>query len=364
MKAFYQLTLAQLRIFFRNRQALFWILSFPFFFMFIFGLLFDNDRATTYELSIVDLDQSPMSKQIKQSFQEQDLFKISSDQDLKTANEKLKKGEIDLFIVFPQNFSEQLKNKQQTPASIEVYYSHQNANQLQSILPVVEGNIDAISKKITQYQPVILPKMKEISGLRLTYLDFLVPGIIAMQIMSNNMNGVAGQIASWRERGVLRRMQGTTLTASTFIASQIAARLLINGLQALLLLLIGYFLFDVGIHGSIVDVIWFIILGTLTFMSIGLIIASLAKTPESAGPIAGFLSFPLMFLGGVFFPISNMPTYLQPVVQALPIAHLSTAFREIMNAGTPLTELLPEMGWLCLWLVVGFTLATRLFKWE
>src|SRR5690606_4998948 len=128
MKAFYQLTLAQLRIFLRNRQALIWILLFPFFFMFIFGLLFQNDRATTYELSIVDLDKSPMSQQIKQSFQQQNLFKISTDQEIKTAQAKLEKGEIDLFIILPQNLATQLKEQQKTPASIEVYYSHQNAN--------------------------------------------------------------------------------------------------------------------------------------------------------------------------------------------------------------------------------------------
>ena len=364
MKAFYQLTLAQLRIFLRNRQALIWILLFPFFFMFIFGLLFDNNQPTTYKLSIVDLDQSSLSKQIKQSLQKQNLFKISSDTQIKAAEEKLKKGKIDLLLVFPQNFSTQLKNKPPMPATVDVYYNYQNASQLQTSLSIINGHIDAISKKMTHYKPLIQTKTKEISGLKLSYLDFLVPGIIAMQIMSNNMNGVAGQIASWRERGVLRRMQGTTLKASTFIASQITARLLLNGLQALLLLFIGYFLFDVNIHGSIASVILFIILGTLTFMSIGFIIASLAKTPESAGPIAGFLSFPLMFLGGVFFPISNMPTYLQPIVNALPISHLSNAFREIMNSGTSLADLLPNIGWLCAWLVIGFVIATRLFKWE
>jgi len=364
MKAYYQLTLAQIRIFLRNRQVLFWSLMFPFFFMFIFGLLFQSDQSTTYKLSILDLDQSPISKQIQQSLRKQNIFETSIETQLNVAQEKLKKGKIDVLVVFPQNFASQLKNHKQSPASVEVYYNQQNAARLQTALTIINSHMDAISKKMTHYQPLILTKTKEISGLHLTYLDFLLPGIIAMQIMSNNMNGVAGQIASWRERGVLRRMQGTTLKASTFIASQITARLILNGLQALLLLLIGYFLFDVSIHGSVASVILFIILGTLTFMSIGFIIASLAKTPESAGPIAGFLSFPLMFLGGVFFPISNMPSYLQPIIETLPITHLSTAFRETMNGGTPLIELLPEIGWLCAWLVVGFILATRLFKWE
>lgn len=364
MKAYYQLTLAQLRLFIRNKQALIWMLLFPFFFMFLFGLLFDNDRPTTYTLSIVDLDQSSLSSQLKQTFRKQTLFKTTQDKDLETAKEKLKKGKIDLILLLPKGFSKQVTTYQQTPATIEVYYNDKNFTQARTGLTIIESSVDAISKKITQYQPAIQTKTNEVSGLSLKYLDFLVPGIIAMQIMSNNMNGVAGQIASWRERGVLRRMQGTMLKASTFIASQITARLVLNGLQAILLMLIAYLVFDVQIHGSILNVTLFIILGTLTFMSLGFIIASLAKTPESAGPIAGFLSFPLMFLGGVFFPISNMPSYLQPIVKAIPISHLSTAFREIMNVGTPLTQLLPELSWLCAWLIIGFLIATRLFKWE
>lgn len=366
MKAYYQLTLAQLRIFIRNRQALFWIMLFPFFFMFIFGLLFDNDQPTTYTVHVIDNDQSEISKQIIQTLSKQTIFKLATKQNIESEKNNLKKGQTDLLIVFPKDFSKQIpKNEHGNhPAVIEVFYNDKNFAQARTALTVIEGNIDGVSKQLTKYKPVIKTNTKEVSGLSLKYLDFLVPGIIAMQIMTNNMNGVAGQIASWRERGILRRMQGTTLKASTFIAAQITSRLVLNGIQAILLLLIAYLVFDVSIQGSIAWVLLLIILGTLTFMSLGFVIAALAKSPESAGPIAGFLSFPLMFLGGVFFPISGMPEYLQPIVKTIPISHLSTALREIMNVGAPLAELLPEIGWLCAWTVGSFLLATRLFKWE
>jgi ABC-2 type transport system permease protein len=99
-------------------------------------------------------------------------------------------------------------------------------------------------------------------------------------------------------------------------------------------------------------------------MSIGFIIAALAKTPESAGPIAGFISFPLLFLGGVFFPIKNMPDWLQPAVNTLPIAHLSTALRQVMNVGASLTDLWQEAALLGGWMVVAFVIASLSFKWE
>lgn len=364
MSAFFQLTIAQLRIFIRNKQALIWMLLFPFFFMFIFGIFLDNDKPTTYRISVIDQDQSELSKSIIKGLTKQEIFENEPSPSIVAGKQKLKNAKIDLLIVFPNNFAQQVAKKQQSPGLVDVYFNDKNLTQARTALAVMESVIDGVSKKMTHYQPVIQTNQLEVSGLSLKYLDFLVPGIIAMQIMTMNMNGVAGQIASWRERGVLRRMQGTMLKASTFIAAQITARLVLNGLQALLLLLVAYFAFDVKIQGSIFGVILFILLGTLTFMSIGFIIAGLAKTPESAGPIAGFLSFPLLFLGGVFFPISNMPEYLQPIVKGIPISQLSNALREIMNVGTPLTGLLPEFAWLCGWLVVGFVVATRVFKWE
>ncbi|WP_010175946.1 ABC transporter permease [Bacillus coahuilensis] len=228
----------------------------------------------------------------------------------------------------------------------------------------MNGIIDQYSKELVDYEPLVTIEKVGIEALNIRYVDFLIPGIVAMMIMSNNMNGVAGQISAWRERGILRRMQGTRLKASTFIAAQITARLLLNGSQALLVVLIANLVFGINVEGSWLALIFFIALGTLAFMSLGFIIAGIAKNPESAGPIAGFASFPMLFLGGVFFPISNMPEFIQPIVKILPIAHLSSALRETMNIGTAFLELAPETLILFGWLIGGFAIASYVFKWE
>jgi ABC-2 type transport system permease protein len=217
---------------------------------------------------------------------------------------------------------------------------------------------------MTGYVPVVGIEPLGVQALQLRYIDFLVPGIVAMMIMSNNLNGVAGQIASWRERGVLRRMQSTPLKSSTFIAAQITARLVLNVAQALIVLLVGSLIFGTQVNGSWLLLLLFVVLGTLTFMSIGFIIAGVAKTPESAGPISGVISFPLMFLGGVFFSVSSMPEFLQPIVKSIPITQLSTALRQVMNVGAGLGDLWLEALLLSIWLVISFVVATFTFKWE
>ncbi|MBP0724990.1 ABC transporter permease [Bacillus sp. RG28] len=365
MRAYFQLTLAQLRIYFRNRQAMIWTLVFPFFFMIIFGLLFNDGNNATYSVKLVDLDQSQTSKQVVSILEKQKPLKINEVTQEEKAKNLLKNGKTDFVIVIPNGFQQQIpKNATTQPAKIEVLYNEKNISQVQTGLAVIQATVDGASKAISNYVPKFAIQQKGISGVTLKYLDFLVPGIVAMQIMNSNLNGVAGQIASWRERGVLRRMQGTTLRASTFIAAQITARLILNSLQAMLTILVGYFAFDVSIRGSFLLLILFVVLGTLTFMSIGFIIASLAKSPESAGPIAGFISFPLMFLGGVFFPVSGMPSYLQGFVKTIPITHLSSAMREIMNTGASFSDLSSDFWWLLVWMVVSFIIATKAFRWD
>lgn len=366
MSAYWQLTISQLRLFGRNRQVLFWTLFFPIFFMILLGSFLGEGDNMSLSGLVVNEDNSAASGQLVQALEKQEAIAFKTAKDEKNAVESLKKGDKDLVIVIPKGYGEQLKAGARTggQAQIVAFYDETNKIKYQFGLAAVNQIIDGISKQIVHYSPAVTVNAQGVQSLNLKYIDFLVPGIVAMMIMSNNLNGVAAQIASWRERGILRRMQSTTLKASTFIAAQITARLMLNGLQAVIVLLIGNLVFGTQVNGSWMLLLMFVVLGTLAFMSIGFIIAGLAKTPESASPIAGFISFPMLFLGGVFFPINDMPEFLQPFVKALPISHLTTALRQVMNVGEGITLLWTETLVLGGWLVVSFIIASFTFKWE
>ncbi|QFT87543.1 Inner membrane transport permease YbhR [Bacillus sp. THAF10] len=363
MRAYWQLTLAQLRIFARNKQVLFFTLLFPVILMLALGTFVGGGNSLSLNVGVADLDQSKASQELVELFEENEGIKTEKVETSDAGKEAVRNGDIQLFIEIPKGYGVSVEEAEK-PFSLPVYYNEKNLSAAELGLTVVNGIVDQYSKELVDYQPLVTIERLGMEALNLRYIDFLVPGIVAMMIMSNNMNGVAGQISAWRERGILRRMQGTTLKASTFIAAQITARLVLNGSQALLVVLIANLVFNIDVVGSWLALIFFIILGTLAFMSLGFIIAGIAKNPESAGPIAGFATFPLLFLGGVFFPISNMPDIIQPIIHVLPIAHLSSALRETMNLGTPMLELGMETLVLGAWLVGGFALASYVFKWE
>lgn len=364
MKAYFQLTWAQLLIFSRNRMVIFFSVVFPILLMLALGSFLGTDGSVRVKGFLVDEDKSAASAALAAELLNHNLLDLQAISQLAEAEERIRQDEGDLIVVIPAGYGEQLKTGIEAGAVVHVMYDDTN-NQAQSLgVQAVEQAADTVGKQAAGYQAVVSVTAAGVQGLDLRYVDFLVPGIVAMMIMNANLNGVAGQISAWRERGILRRMQSTTLRPWQFIAGQITARLLLNGSQALIVLLVGFLVFGTQVNGSWLELILFVLLGTLTFMAIGFIIASLAKNPESAGPIAGFISFPLLFLGGIFFPISNMPGWLQPIIQLIPIAHLSTALREIMNIGSGLGTLWPEALLLTGWMAAAFILATLTFRWE
>jgi ABC-2 type transport system permease protein len=365
MNAYLQLTLAQLRLFSRNRQVLFWSLFFPIIFMIMLGSFFGKGSTGSLTLFLVDQDQSNASSVFITALQETKAAKIIIGKETDQAMMDLKHGEQELIVVIPKGYEAALKKSpNEDQARVQLYYDETNLTTKQTGIFLINQVVDGISKQITNYKPVVTVQAEGVQSLNLKYIDFLVPGIVAMMIMSNNMNGVSGQISSWRERGILRRLQSTPLHASSFIAAQITARLILNASQAAIVLLVANLIFHTQVRGSWWLLIMFVLLGTLTFMSIGFIIASLAKTPESAGPIAGIISFPMLFLGGLFFPINNMPQWAQTIIKLFPIAHLSTSLRQIMNVGEGLAVLWPQALLLSCWMIAAFVISSITFKWE
>ena len=362
MSAYVQLIIAQLRIFSRNRSVIFFTLLFPVLLMIALGSFIGNGGGVTLNAELLNQDNSPASKHLVEVLRGQQAIQWDDGSSEEQVLANLKNGDSQLVVIIPNGYGQDLA--EQKPTSIVVYYDETNLATSEIGLSLLNQTVDIVSKDLSDFKQWITVEGKGIQSVQLKYIDFLVPGIVAMMIMSNNLNGVAGQIAAWRERGILRRLQSTPLHASTFIAAQITARLLLNGFQAFIVILIGSLFFGTQVNGSWLLVILFIILGTLTFMSIGFIIVGLAKTPESASPIAGLISFPMLFLGGVFFPIKNMPEVIQPFVQLIPISHLSTALRQVMNVGADLSVLWAEAAILGGWMVVAFIIASFTFKWE
>ncbi|RXI99836.1 ABC transporter permease [Anaerobacillus alkaliphilus] len=363
MSAYWQLTLAQLKLFARNKAVIFWTTFFPLFLMIVLGLFLGGGTGTTINVAWVDHDKSDYSLIMKDVFLDVEAINLSEWNDIGDAKREVEDGNISFVIEIQQGFAQLIETEAELPI-LSVYYDETNQSIAQLGFAIIDQAVDQLNKQLTNYQEVVFVEREGLKSLDLTYLDFLVPGIAALMILSSNLNGVAAQISSWRERGVLRRMKLTGLPASTFVGAQITARAILNITQSILVISVGIFLLGAQMNGSWFLLLFYLILGILVFMSLGFLVANLAKTPEHASPIAGFISFPMFFLGGIFFPITNMPDILQPVIALIPISHLANVLREVMNVGATMGDLFLPTTILLAWFLVCFTIASKTFKWE
>jgi len=195
-------------------------------------------------------------------------------------------------------------------------------------------------------------------------INYLLPGIIVMALMMASMNNNAIKIVNEREKGVYRRLSLTPLKRQTLLIGDIFVRYLVVLASTALLIAIGVNLFKAHVGGNYF-LFWFVLtIGALTFVTLGFVLTTLVKNTNSMMTLGMAVLFPFMFLGGCFWPLDQMPTFLRPLCEALPALHLNNALRMIVMQGAGFNEVWHELPVMLGWLAVCSILAVKLFKWE
>lgn len=232
------------------------------------------------------------------------------------------------------------------------------------MLTIVEKVVGGFEQSLTHQSALltIQPVTTTVSSLRT--VDFLLPGILAMALMQLGVMATAPPLVQLREQQILRRLGATPLSRSMLLAAQVCLRLTIGLTQTVLLILVGSLLFHVHIIGNWIVLAGFVVLGALMFVSLGYLMSGLAKTQDSIMGLSQLINFPMMFLSGLFFPVDMMPSWIKPVINAMPLTYLADGLRQIMVGAIPLHSLQIDLIVLVAWLVVCAVLAVRFFRWE
>jgi len=192
---------------------------------------------------------------------------------------------------------------------------------------------------------------------------FLVPGIIGAQVLASGFWGVGVMLATFREKHLLRRVYLTPMPSWIFFASLVTYRVTLLAIQATILIGVGSLLFHVRITGNPVAVLAVLLLGTATFVSLGTVVGSLARTTESANSIASVLTIPLSFLSDAYIPIDRFPHGIASALRLLPSTQFIETFRAVSVGGRPLSEFTARLFVLALWTVAGTLVSARTFRW-
>jgi ABC-2 type transport system permease protein len=363
MKTFLNLYRANLKEYVRDRMAVFWTMAFPIVFILIFGLIFSSGNARlTIDVAVINPDNDPISAQISEGFKQVPTFKLTQSADVAAELQALRLGQLDMVVVLPIGLSKSIGDKQ--TGNVQVYYDPSATTVAQAGLSILQEAFNIAERAINHTSPLFLIEPQQIQAKPLNQVDLLVPGILAMSLMQLGLFGTSQPLVALREQGVLRRLGATPLSRSTVLAAQVAFRFTLGVAQAVLILSLGNALFHVSIGDSLFVLVVVIALGILLFIALGFAVAGLAKSSESANGITQMINFPMMFLSGLFFPLSLLPTFLMPVAAILPLTYVADALRQVMVNAPSSTSLSTDVLVMGLWLAISLIGAVKLFKWD
>lgn len=336
-----ELTLARLREFIREPEALFWTFVFPIVMAVVMALAFPS-RAT--QDIVVGISSGPNASSLRSTLAAAPGL---STRDIPPGGEQraLREGEVHVIVI---------------PGNPPTYQFDAARAESQTARLAVDDALKRAAGRVDPWtaheQPVSVPGSR--------YVDWLIPGLVAMGIMSNGMWGVAFSIVQARTRKLLKRMVASPMRKQEYLLAQLLARLLFLAPEVAVPLGFGALALGMPIEGSIMAIAAVTFIGSVAFGAFGLLLATRARTFEAVSGLMNMAMLPMWLLSGVFFSSANFPAWAQPAIQALPLTALVDALRAVVLEGATLGAVHRELLVLVCWTLVPFALALRLFRWR
>jgi ABC-type multidrug transport system permease subunit len=334
-----QLTLVRFREFWREPEAIFWVFVFPILLAAGLGLAFRNRPPDAIGIAAV-------TPELARSLRQEKLLDVEQ-LSAPAAEEALRTGKVALFAA-------------PSPGGA-VVYRYDNTNPEGRTARMLADR--AIQRAAGRVDPVpSSDRLMREPGSR--YIDFLIPGLLGMNLMGSAMWGLGFAIVDARRKKLMKRLIATPMPRHDYLLSFVLARLLLLVVEVGVLLGFGAWAFQVPVRGSMLELAALCVLGSLAFSALGLLVASRAQTIEAVSGLMNTVMMPMWIVSGVFFSAQRFPGALQPAIRALPLTAVIDALRANMLQGAGLAQVAPQLGVLGVWLVVCFTLALKLFRWR
>ncbi len=339
-----QLVLCRIRMFYREPHAVFWTYGFPLIMITALGLAFRDESKETILVDVV----GPQAESFAARLAHDARYKVKQP----AANEwkkRLQTGKTNLVVETGESASDKP----------QFWFEPHRAD---SVLAREAIEKEVLKSELPQGASEFRESHLEAVGSR--YIDFLLPGMIGMNLMGGGMWGIGFVVVDMRVRKLLKRLQATPMRRSDFLFSLIIVRLIFGVFDMLFLTAFGHYVFGVECRGSLVELAVMMLVGGAGFAGIGLLVACRAQTTETISGLMNLVMLPMWILSGVFFSSERFPEAMQPIIQALPLTALNNGLRGVMLDGDSLVALWQPVLLLAAWGTVSFGIALRAFRWK
>jgi len=342
---FQHLLMARLLELKREPEVVFWVFVFPILLALGLGIAFRNKPADITSIAIVQgtgandalamIQHSPRNSSIHAQVLDRDAALLG-----------LRLGKFDMVVVPDGKGGFEYRYD---PARPESVLSH---SEVDDVLQAAAGRKDPVATTtIGSSEP----------GSR--YIDFLIPGLLGMNLMNSGMWGVGFSLVDMRQRKLLKRFVGTPMRRSDFLLAVMSSRIMLMIIEVGLLLAFGVIFFHMRVLGSFATIALWGAIGSLSFGGLGLLTASRAQKIESISGLINLIMMPMWIFSGVFFSYERFPAVLQPFIKVLPLTALNDALRATINEGATLASQTGRLAVLLLWGGISFVLALKWFRW-
>jgi ABC-2 type transport system permease protein len=364
-----------IKTFFREKSAMFFTIAFPIILILVFGTIFLNQDNVSFDLHVQDLDQTSSSAQLVKALELNGKFRITAVDPAIDATQYAKDKKASLVLVIPVGYEKALARRlglmggipnaafRDPNASVSVTYIYDaSASSTSTKIQLLLAGLAVVNQGLSGQPPFIRAAETSILAKKYRFIEFFVPGIIAMSVMTSSLSGAVTMNAELRQKGVIRKLSTTPITRTDWILSNILYQSVLAVISTVAILVVSYAVFSVRLQINA----WlfvFLVLEVFTFGGIGMILTRVANEAESAAAAANFIMFPMMFLAGSFFPIEMMPGFLQRIARILPLYYVNEGLRASM-VSVDNTAALRYAAMIGVFAAVVFVLGISTTKWE
>ena len=369
---------------FRNRMGLVLLILMPIFMMTMVGFIYPSETSlNNVSIALVNEDAGFGNYSLSSTFimtlnsinDNTGMMTLTNASNLDAVREMIQTGDAEGGIIISSDFTSNIMSGKQGTITIVTDESNpQMSAMIQAVLGQVfeqmgtmlaQQNVQGLgvdpNTSLAVVKPYDIQTKGSIEG-EFSYFDFIAPGIMAMTVMMSVMTGLPAAISQEREVGTLDGMMVAPINRLAVILGKTLAQMARGILQGVLILVLAVTLFGVTVHGNILLVFALLLLGVFSFVGLGVVLTSFAKDQETAVMMMTTIMFPMMFLSGVFFPIEQMPWFMQSISKVLPLTYVADALRKVMVLGADIPALTTELSVLITFGVVMTAIAVPVFK--
>jgi len=333
------------REFIREPEALFWVFIFPVLLTAGLGLAFRGKTEDKANVAVVtaDIHAPPRVLELLAKSKNVVVFQMTID----SAMAALRNGKVALVAI--------------NDLSGTVSYRFDPARDESRTARLIVD--DALQHAAGRVEPVRTSD-DYVTALGSRYIDFLVPGLLGMNLLGSGVWGLGFALVDLRRKRLLKRLVATPMSRAQFFTSFLVSRLVVLSFEVVALVGFGVLVFHVPLRGSVPSLFFIAVFGALSFSGLGLLVGTRAKTIEAVSGLANAIMLPMWVLSGTFFSASHFPNVMQPFVRALPLTAVNDALRANMLQGASLTDVMPQLAVIGFWIALCYGVALKLFRWR